>query len=163
MLIQVRIFRTLFIFASSLLFVGCEPTIQLFNKEKSPASVHTIASDKRMAESLDLTDQQDFVDAQRGLVASSPNNELRNQQGDIMWNPESYVFVSGDAPETVNPRLWRQAKLNNIRGLFRVDEGIHQLWGFDLANTTLIKSNNGWIIVDSLTSLETTAAAMEFA
>ena len=80
-----------------------------------------------------------------------------------MWNPGSYAFVSGDAPETVNPSLWRQAKLNNIRGLFRVDEGIYQLRGFDLANTTLIKSDNGWIVVDPLTSLETTAAAMEFA
>ena len=163
MLIQVRIFRTVVIFASSLLFVGCEPSVQQSNKEKSQASVHTIASNKRMAESLDFTDQQDFVDAKRGLVASAPNNELRNQQGDTMWNPGSYAFVSGDAPETVNPSLWRQAKLNNIRGLFRVDEGIYQLRGFDLANTTLIKSDNGWIVVDPLTSLETTAAAMEFA
>lgn len=161
--IQVRFFRTVVIFASSLLFVGCEPSVQQSNKEKSQASVHTIASNKRMAESLDFTDQQDFVDAKRGLVASAPNNKLRNQQGDTMWNPGSYAFVSGDAPQTVNPSLWRQAKLNNIRGLFRVDEGIYQLRGFDLANTTLIKSDNGWIVVDPLTSLETTAAAMEFA
>ena len=75
MLIQVRIFRTVVIFASSLLFVGCEPSIQQSNKEKSQASVHTIESNKRMAESLDFTEQQDFANAQRGLVARAPDND----------------------------------------------------------------------------------------
>lgn len=160
---NLNVLNVILVSAVILFLGGCEQAPELSTKGQSEASSYTIASNKRMAKRLDFTDQQDFKDAQRGLVARAPNNELLNQQGNIMWNPGSYDFVSGEAPETVNPSLWRQAKLNNIRGLFKVEEGIYQLRGFDLANTTLIKSDNGWIVVDPLTTSETTSAAMQFA
>ena len=163
MLIETRLLSTKLVILAGLLLVGCEQSVQQPKQENIQASTHTIESNKRVAESLDFTDQQDFIDAKRGLVALAPDSELVNQQGNIMWNPGSYGFVSGEAPDTVNPSLWRQAKLNNIRGLFKVKEGIYQLRGFDLANTTLIKSDNGWIVVDPLTTLETTTVAMDFA
>jgi alkyl sulfatase BDS1-like metallo-beta-lactamase superfamily hydrolase len=59
--------------------------------------------------------------------------------------------------------LWRQAKLNNIHGLFEVTPGIYQLRGFDLANMTLIAGDTGWIVVDPLTTKETASAALAFA
>jgi len=96
-------------------------------------------------------------------VASAPADIITNSYGQKVWDASAYDFIQGDAPDTVNPSLWRQAKLNNIRGLFEVDEGIYQLRGFDLANTTLIKGQNGWIVVDPLTTLETTKSAMAFA
>ena len=142
---NLNVLNVILVLAVILFLGGCEQAPEPSTKGQSEASSYTIASNKRMAERLDFNDQQDFKDAQRGLVARAPNNELLNQQGNIMWNPGSYDFVSGEAPETVNPSLWRQAKLNNIRGLFKVEEGIYQLRGFDLANITLIKSDNGWI------------------
>ena len=87
---------------------------------------------------------------------------MTNPAGAVIWDSAGYDFVQGDAPETVNPSLWRQARLNNIRGLFEVEEGIYQLRGFDLANMTLIKGESGWIVVDPLTTLETSRAAMAF-
>ena len=130
---------------------------------ESAASEFTIASNQKFSESLDLDNQQDFEDATRGLVASAPADIITNSYGQKVWDASAYDFIQGDAPDTVNPSLWRQAKLNNIRGLFEVDEGIYQLRGFDLANTTLIKGQNGWIVVDPLTTLETTKSAMAFA
>ncbi|MBT5795828.1 MAG: MBL fold metallo-hydrolase, partial [Porticoccaceae bacterium] len=130
---------------------------------ETAASDFTRAHNERFVNNLDLGHQQDFDDATQGLVAYAPNDELVSDLGFTLWDPASYDFIQGNAPETVNPSLWRQAKLNNIRGLFKVEEGIYQLRGFDLANTTLIKSENGWIVVDPLTSLETTTAAMKFA
>ena len=127
------------------------------------ASEYTIASNKAFADNLDLDDQQDFDDARRGMVAEAPNTALISKNGVQVWDASAYDFIQGEAPDTVNPSLWRQAKLNNIRGLFKVDEGIYQLRGFDLANTSLIKSDSGWILVDPLTTLETTEAAMAFA
>ena len=127
------------------------------------ASEYTIASNKAFADNLDLDDQQDFDDARRGMVAEAPNTALIGKNGVQVWDASAYDFIQGEAPDTVNPSLWRQAKLNNIRGLFKVDEGIYQLRGFDLANTSLIKSDSGWILVDPLTTLETTEAAMAFA
>ena len=75
----------------------------------------------------------------------------------------AYNFIKGDAPDTVNPSLWRQAKLNNIQGLFEVTPGIYQLRGFDLSNMTLIKGDSGWIVVDTMTSKETAKYAFDFA
>jgi alkyl sulfatase BDS1-like metallo-beta-lactamase superfamily hydrolase len=129
----------------------------------SIASEFTIAANKTLADSLNLNDQQDFVDATRGLIASAPNNIITNSLGQKLWDASAYDFIQGEAPDTVNPSLWRQAKLNNIRGLFKVGESIYQLRGFDLANTTLIKGQSGWIVVDPLTTLETTKSAMAFA
>ena len=142
---------------------GCGETSENFSSAGSRASEYTISHNRQIAETLNLDDQQDFEDASRGLIAKAPEDILLNPQGQIIWNPAAFNFLSGDAPDTVNPSLWRQANLNNIRGLFKVTEGIYQLRGFDLANTTLIRSDKGWIIVDPLTTLETTEAAIDFA
>ena len=142
---------------------GCGESPETGSSIDSVASEYTISHNRQIAETLNLDDQQDFEDASRGLIAKAPEDILLNPQGQIIWNPAAFNFLSGDAPDTVNPSLWRQANLNNIRGLFKVTEGIYQLRGFDLANTTLIRSDKGWIIVDPLTTLETTEAAIDFA
>ncbi|MGB5313551.1 MAG: MBL fold metallo-hydrolase, partial [Polyangiales bacterium] len=126
-------------------------------------SSQTTSNNAAVAASLPLADQQDFDDARRGLVASDPDLRVMGSAGTPIWDMPAYGFVDGDAPASVNPSLWRQAKLNNIHGLFKVTEGIHQLRGHDLANMTLIDGDTGWIVVDPLTSEETARAALAFA
>jgi alkyl sulfatase BDS1-like metallo-beta-lactamase superfamily hydrolase len=103
-----------------------------------------------------------FEDAKRGFIAA-PSGQVKDAAGNVIWDFDSYAFVKGAAPATVNPSLWRQALLNNQIGLFKVTEGIYQLRGFDLANITLIEGKTGWIVVDTLTARETATAAMAFA
>ncbi len=126
-------------------------------------SSQTTSNNAAVAARLPLDDQQDFDDARRGLVASDPDLRVMGSAGTPIWDMPAYGFVDGDAPASVNPSLWRQAKLNNIHGLFKVTEGIHQLRGHDLANMTLIDGDTGWIVVDPLTSEETARAALAFA
>jgi alkyl sulfatase BDS1-like metallo-beta-lactamase superfamily hydrolase len=116
----------------------------------------------RQAAAPELADPRAFEDARRGLIAA-PTGEVRNEAGDLLWDFGAFAFVQGDAPPTVHPGLWRQAQLNNEAGLFKVRDGIWQLRGFDLANMTLIEGRTGWIVVDTLTSRETAAAALAFA
>ena len=71
--------------------------------------------------------------------------------------------MKGDAPDTVNPSLWRQGKLNSIHGLFEVVPGIYQIRGYDLAQMTLIAGKTGWIIVDPLTTPAPAKAGLELA
>lgn len=141
---------------------GCDQSDQSSTME-SKASEYTVASNQQFADNLNIDHRQDFEDAQRGMVAAAPDVSMVSTTGTKVWDAAAYNFIQGEAPDTVNPSLWRQAKLNNIRGLFKVAEGIYQLRGFDLANSTLIKSDNGWILVDPLTTMETAKAAMEFA
>lgn len=102
------------------------------------------------------------AEAKRGFIAR-PSGQIKAADGRVVWDFAHYAFVQGDAPATVNPSLWRHAKLNNEIGLFKVTEGIWQLRGFDLANLTLVEGKTGWIVIDTLSTRETAAAAMAFA
>jgi alkyl sulfatase BDS1-like metallo-beta-lactamase superfamily hydrolase len=127
-------------------------------------SIHpkVLEANQAVAQAADLSDPASFADAKRGFIAA-PKGVVKNAQGEVVWDYEGFAFVTGAAPPTVNPSLWRQALLNNQIGLFKVTEGIWQLRGFDLANITLIEGKTGWIVVDALTCQETAAAAMAFA
>ena len=74
---------------------------------------------------------------------------------------EPYGFLKGERPDTVNPSLWRQARLNAIHGLFQVCDGIFQVRGFDISNITFIEGEDGFIVIDPLTSAEPAAAALK--
>lgn len=126
-------------------------------------SAETAALNAMVSERLPLDEPQDFEDATRGLIASNADLRVVSAEGDAIWDMPSYGFVDGEAPASVNPSLWRQAKLNNIHGLFEVTKGVHQLRGYDLANMTLIDGASGWIVVDPLTATETAREALTFA
>jgi len=123
----------------------------------------TIAANKLSYKNLPIEDQEDFDNARRGLIAQDSDLSVQHKDGHKIWSMPDYSFVKGKAANSVNPSLWRQETLNNIHGLFEVVPGIYQLRGFDLANMTLIKGDNSWIIVDPLTSSETASKAFSFA
>ena len=150
------------------MLIGCaekntESDIKTENQDLSAASSYTEALNKSVLEILPFENTQDFEDAERGLIARDSNLIVNGTEGEILWSQPSYEFVNGDAPASVNPSLWRQAKLNNIHGLFKVRDSIYQLRGFDLANMTIIEGKTGWIIVDPLTAKETAMRALSFA
>ncbi|MEQ8514117.1 MAG: MBL fold metallo-hydrolase, partial [Chromatocurvus sp.] len=113
-----------------------------------------------VAEILPLDDEQDFTDARQGFLGTVENLRITRADGEVVWSVDDYAWQEGDAPATVNPSLWRQARLNNIHGLFEVRDGIYQVRGFDLANMSIIAGETGWIVVDPLTVEETSRAAL---
>ncbi|NMC91804.1 MAG: MBL fold metallo-hydrolase, partial [Smithella sp.] len=121
-----------------------------------------IAANQAMAQKLDFSQDRDFQDAQRGLIAK-PHGQIRAADGTVLVDFAAFHFVEGDPPPTVNPSLWRHAKLNARIGLFKVTDGIYQLRGFDLGNMTLIEGKTGWIVVDPLTCRESAAFSFAFA
>jgi alkyl sulfatase BDS1-like metallo-beta-lactamase superfamily hydrolase len=127
------------------------------------AAADTARAQQAAESALPLADPQDFADARRGLVASAPEVRIEDAAGRVVWDTAAYGFVSGDAPETVHPSLWRQARLNGIHGLFEVVDGVYQVRGYDLSNMTLVRGRSGWIVVDPLTAKETAAAALALA
>ena len=137
---------------------GCTPT----PGGRGGVDAGVAAQHDALRERLELGDERAFDDARRGFIAA-PSGVVRDASGAVVWDFDAFDFVDGEAPPTVNPSLWRQARLNNHAGLFKVTEGIWQLRGFDIANLSLIEGETGWIVVDPLTSKETAAAAMAFA
>ena len=131
-------------------------------QDPQDATPFTSASNRAVLEMLPFADAQDFEDARRGFVATLPEVEIKNAQGRVVWSLREYAFLDDtQAPPTVNPSLWRQARLNMQHGLFRVTEGIYQVRGFDISNMTLIEGERGVIVIDPLISTEVARAALE--
>lgn len=121
----------------------------------------TAEANAKVAAALPLNDPSDFADATRGRLAQIEGGIIRNAKGDVVWDANSYAFLKGDAPSSVNPSLWRQSKLNAEHGLFEVMPGIYQFRGYDISVMTIIRGKTGWIIVDPLTAVESAAAGWE--
>ncbi len=77
-----------------------------------------------------------------------------------MWDASTYDFLRGDAPDTVNPSLWRQSQLVAKHGLFEVVPGVYQARGLDLSVMSFVETDTGVIVIDPLISKETAAAAL---
>jgi alkyl sulfatase BDS1-like metallo-beta-lactamase superfamily hydrolase len=130
-------------------------------KGYTAATAYTIEANAKMAAALPIDDPAEFEAARRGFVARDENLAIVREDGTFIWKPEQYAFVEGDAPATVNPSLWRQEKLNNIDGLFKVTDTIHQVRGYDLSNMTIVEGESGRILIDPMTASETALAAIE--
>ena len=143
-----------------LALAGCSPSP---GPGSGAATRQTEAANRAVADSMPAGDMQDFGDARRGFIASDPALVVAGPGGRAAWDMTAYGFVTGEAPPSVNPSLWRQALLNGQHGLFEVAPGIHQVRGYDLSNMTLIDGQTGWIVVDPLTARETAAAAIALA
>lgn len=126
------------------------------------ASATTVQANAEFAKSLPLADSQGFEDARRGFIAR-PTGKVLAADGSVITDFDAFNFVDGEAPPTVNPSLWRHAKLNAQIGLFKVVDGVYQLRGFDIGNMTIVEGKTGWIVIDALTCRETAAAALAFA
>ncbi|EHR72875.1 alkyl sulfatase-like hydrolase [Burkholderiales bacterium JOSHI_001] len=131
--------------------------------EPKAATAVTAAANQAFGQALALDDKQDFADATRGLVATLPDPVVKGADGRVVWDASRYDFIQGEAPASVNPSLWRQEKLNNARGLFKVTDGIYQVRGYDLANMTLVEGKTGWIVIDPLLTAEIARATLAFA
>ncbi|MBA4608544.1 MBL fold metallo-hydrolase [Aeromicrobium sp. Marseille-Q0843] len=114
---------------------------------------------RAVLESLPFSDTRDFEDAERGLIAPITEPVLA-EDGTVLWDNSTYDFIEGEAPDSVNPSLWRQSRLAATDGLFEVIPGIYQVRGMDLSNTTIVEGDEGVVVFDTLLSVETGAAAL---
>ncbi len=103
---------------------------------------------------LPFADKTDFEDAQRGYT-------FKADDGRTSWNLNRYDFLKGEAPDTVNPSLWRIAQLNMFNGLFKVTDRVYQVRGLDLANMTVVEGDTGIILIDVMVTREAARAALE--
>jgi alkyl sulfatase BDS1-like metallo-beta-lactamase superfamily hydrolase len=109
---------------------------------------------------LPFDDTADFDDADRGFIAAQQPCIIKAADGRVVWDNDVYSFLTGDAPTSVHPSLWRQSGLAAKQGLYEVVDGIYQVRGFDLSNISFIEGDSGVIVVDPLICTETAAAAL---
>ena len=119
----------------------------------------TKRANQAVREYLPFDDESDFENAKRGFIATLDSGQVTGPSGAVVYDMEQFKFLEGPAPDTVNPSLWRQSRLNAMDGLYKVVDGIYQVRAFDLANVSFVRGNKGWIVVDPLMANETAKAA----
>ncbi len=152
--------------------------------EPKPAEPKTKEANAEVLTKLPFDDKTDFADAQRGFIAKpdqltiyreNTNAAPRNEAWDLekykkyikcdlgLDKPDKPVDSANPPPyPEINPSLYRNAQLCMQYGLFEVvPDRIYQVRGYDLSNITFVKSDNGWIVFDPLTSKECAKAAYE--
>src|ERR1700710_46540 len=128
-------------------------------ESKPPPAAITSAHSEHGA-GLPFTDTRDFADADKGFIAALQPCVVKAADGRVVWDNDVYSFLSGDAPTTVHPSLWRQSTLAAKQGLYEVVEGIYQVRGLDLSNVSFIETDSGFIVIYPLVSTEVAAAAL---
>lgn len=142
---------------TALLLAG---TLPFAAAAQDAASEVTRTVQAEIATRLPLNDPRDEANVLRGKLAEIPGGVILDKQGKTVWDRRPYAFLDArEAPDTVNPSLWRQARLNAVHGLFEVvPDKIWQVRGYDIAVMTIIRGKSGWIVVDPLLSEEAAAA-----
>ncbi|MFJ7276820.1 hypothetical protein [Kitasatospora sp. NPDC098663] len=136
-------------------------------REPQPAT--SLTADLNAAVDVPSPDQDpEAALAARGLVQALPADFTVGKEGSDFpaWRLGPYAFLTGAAPDTVNPSLWRNALLNMNTGLFEVVENaVYQVRGMDLSNISFLEDPTGSsrdiVVVDPLVSEECAKAALD--
>jgi alkyl sulfatase BDS1-like metallo-beta-lactamase superfamily hydrolase len=125
-----------------------------------PPTQATLAAQAKARAALPKETGQDLEFAKRGFLATLPDPIIRSADSKPLWNLDAYAWMTGEAPSTVNPSLWRHMNVLRQHGLYKVRDGMWQIRGFDISNMTIIAGKTGWILIDPLSRKEIAAAAM---
>jgi alkyl sulfatase BDS1-like metallo-beta-lactamase superfamily hydrolase len=131
---------------------------------RGDATDPTRAANAELAAALDFADRRDFEEAARGLIAPLPDGgKVVGADGGPVWDLSRFEFIreGAEAPDTVNPSLWRQMQLVVQGGLYEVVPGMYQVRTLDLSNITFVEGDEGVVVFDPLISTETARAALE--
>ena len=133
-------------------------------EEPKPASASTTTRNTDAAAMVTFDDPGDFERAGRGLVCTHETGVITlNDRPITDVGRYDFLRTGDDAPPSVHPGLWRQARLNSIHGLFEVMPGVWQARGYDISNITFMAGDEGWVIIDPLSTAATAAACLELA
>ncbi|MEZ5918350.1 MAG: MBL fold metallo-hydrolase, partial [Parvularculaceae bacterium] len=130
-----------------------------FNANSKNATSYTEAENSKLLKELPFDNQDDFANVDKGFIAPLIDGGLVEGVADI---PAMQFMMNEEAPAEVNPSLWRHAQLVNRGGLYEVlEDRIYQVRGADLANLTIIETDNGIVLYDLCYSPATMKKAYE--
>jgi alkyl sulfatase BDS1-like metallo-beta-lactamase superfamily hydrolase len=150
------------VLAAMLLLPAAASAQTHFHPKGKPPSATTVEANRTARATLDLSDERDFEDQRRGFIAAPASGRIMADAGHVAWDVDRFAFLAEESEfDSLHPSLHRQSRLNMNFGLYEVVPGIYQVRGFDLANISFVRSDNGWIVFDVLTSRETARAAKQ--
>ncbi|MEV0355696.1 alkyl sulfatase dimerization domain-containing protein [Nocardia sp. NPDC050697] len=128
---------------------------------KEPTS-YTAAANRAAVQRYAMDDHRDFEDARRGLIAELPG-AYTGADGEVAFDPAAFAYLAEageEAPDSVEPSLWRQSRLMARGGLFRVTDRLYQVRNNDIANLTVVEGESGLVVIDCMAGVEAARQAM---
>lgn len=120
----------------------------------------TVAANREAVHRYAMRDRRDFDDARRGLIAELPG-AYTNADGATAFDPSAFAYLDGEeAPDSVEPSLWRQSRLLAHGGLYQVTDRLYQVRNNDIANLTVVEGDDGLVVIDCMAGVEAARQAM---
>lgn len=138
-----------------------------FNRNKKFATKYTKQWNQKVASDLGLDWQhcnnEELELSKENCILPLKDLAIQAQAGHNAWDLKNFSFFEAEeVPATVNPSLWLNGKSNYQAGVFEVvKDAIYQVRGIDISNLTIVRSKNGWIVQDVMTTIETSRKALE--
>ena len=76
-----------------------------------PATAATEAAQERALAAAPMSDVRDETFVSQGFLGTRADPAIKSGDGRTVWDLNAFKFLDGPAPNTVNPSLWRHAKL----------------------------------------------------
>lgn len=140
-----------------------------YNKEQKEATEATKRRQKETAEKLGIDiknpNNEELELAGSHCILSTEDAVITNDEGGAVWDLRDYAFLKAEeVPDTINPSLWINARSNFKAGLFWVvKDKIFQVRGLDIANITFVRTEHGFLVLDTGTYVESARAALDIA
>ena len=95
-------------------------------------------------------ERHDFANTKKHLVYEIGSGDITDRDGTLLYEGKNFRKRNFEGfPDTVNPYLWQSNKNYDFAGIIRAAEGYYIALGIDIGEIGFVKSDTGWIIIDS--------------
>lgn len=144
-------------------------TDYIFDNSKKPANTFTVQKNRDFMEQIGLLPlsarNPEYTQITQDCLLQLVSEEdflIKDKDGRELVDLRPYYFIkeSEEAPASVNPSLWQEARANMSAGVYGiVGKDVIQVRGIGV-NTTLIRGKTGWVMVDVPSSDEAARAGI---
>ncbi|BFU22755.1 alkyl sulfatase, putative [Entamoeba histolytica HM-1:IMSS-B] len=128
------------------------------------ASQFTIETNKKFLQEYDISKEEEYLDAFRGYFANLNGVKTQMKFEDIIKSRKSIAEINRECPDTVNPSFWKKSFIDKLEGVYEViPNKLYQVRAesLDIANLTALKGQTGWIIIDCMSTIDSSNKAFE--
>ena len=107
-------------------------------------------------------EEEDVEDVKKHLILELGDDNITDEEGNVIWNRQAQKkLIEEQAPDTVNPYLWKICQDEYPAGVVEIAKGFYIVIGLDSASVGFIRSEHGWIVQDCAGSVAAAQLAVQ--
>lgn len=126
----------------------------VLNAQQKDATEFTKRYNQKAKETMNpayiAEEERDIEELKAHLIYELGEENITDENGKVIWNRQSQSYLCTEAPDTVNPYLWRIAQDGLPAGIVELVKGkVYATTGITPAPINFVRSGSGWIIVEA--------------